>query len=403
MPEGQVEFNRLKSCLSYMKIEVVLLLGAIALALGSVGLFMVRLSNPLLRGIDWLGASFAAGAISAALLLLPHRSSSALAIGFVEPILLLSFVLLHMGVLELAEDESVFPAFGTVLLLLQAAMALSFLYGGGSARLRIFVAGVLVSVQAAQTAIVLLRVTKRAILISARFSAAILLSFAFFYTWSAAQAFRKDWVIAPEAEIVGFVLYLSVALGIAFGFFWMTTTMLSVGLEDLASIDPLTRIYNRRFFLEWCEKELVRSQRSSVPFSLLLIDLDHFKLINDSFGHHCGDSVLCAVVEQMKASVREIDVLGRWGGEEFVVLLPGASSEAAFLVAQRVRENIERILLPPQEVLSGGNTLMLVVTVSIGIATCRGFEDLVHPMLQRADMALYEAKASGRNCVLTAA
>jgi diguanylate cyclase (GGDEF)-like protein len=386
-----------------MKIEVILLLGAIALTCGSAGLLMVRLTNPLLRGIGWLGASFAAGGTSASLLLWSHHSAGWLSLGFENLALLLSFVLLHMAVLGLTEDTSAFPALGTALLSLQAAIALSFVFEGGSTRLRVFVAGALVSVQAAQTAIVLLRVTKRGILISARFTAAILLSFASLYlSWSVIQALDKDWVIVGEAEMVTFVLYLTIALGVAFGFFWMTTTMLSVGLEDLASIDPLTQIYNRRFFLKWCEKEVVRSQRSALPFSLLLIDLDHFKRINDSFGHHSGDSVLCAVVENIQDSIREIDVLGRWGGEEFVVLLPGASSEAAFLVAQRVRENIEGLLLPEQEIQPVGSNLM-IVTVSIGIATYRGFEDLVHTMLQRADTALYEAKASGRNCVLTAA
>jgi GGDEF domain-containing protein len=126
-----------------------------------------------------------------------------------------------------------------------------------------------------------------------------------YFCWTVIQALGKDWAIVREAEMITFVLYLAIALGIAFGFFWMSTTMLSVSLENIASIDPLTLIYNRRFFLKWCEKELVRSQRSGIPFSLLLIELDHFKLINDSFGHHSGDSVLCAVVEKCKTRSAE--------------------------------------------------------------------------------------------------
>jgi diguanylate cyclase (GGDEF)-like protein len=134
-----------------------------------------------------------------------------------------------------------------------------------------------------------------------------------------------------------------------------------------------------------------------------MVDLDHFKQINDCFGHQAGDLALCAVVEKMQDSVRGIDVLGRWGGEEFAVLLPGAAADAALLVAQRVRRNIERILLPGTGIRNGERVQMISVTASVGIATFRGVDDNVHTMMERADMALYQAKAAGRNCVLATA
>jgi diguanylate cyclase (GGDEF)-like protein len=206
-----------------------------------------------------------------------------------------------------------------------------------------------------------------------------------------------------KEETITFGLFIAVALGVAFGFFWMTTAMLTTGLEQMASTDPLTRIYNRRVYLMWAEKELMRGQRTGTPFSVLMVDLDHFKQINDCFGHQAGDQALCAVVEKMQDSVRGIDVLGRWGGEEFAVLLPGAAADAALLVAQRVRRNIERILLPGSGIRNGERVQMISVTASVGIATYRGVDDNVHTMMERADMALYQAKAAGRNCVLATA
>jgi diguanylate cyclase (GGDEF)-like protein len=252
----------------------------------------------------------------------------------------------------------------------------------------------------------LLNVARRAVRTSALFTAALLLAFVF-YNIIRVLAVGLGLLNRPAAfyteETITFGLFVAVALGIAFGFFWMTTAMLTTGLEQMASTDPLTRIYNRRVFLMWAEKELTRGQRTGTPFSVLIVDLDHFKQINDCFGHQAGDQALCAVVEKMQDSVRGIDVLGRWGGEEFAVLLPGAAADAALLVAQRVRRNIERILLPGSGIRNGERVQMISVTASVGVATYRGVDDNVHTMMERADMALYQAKAAGRNCVLATA
>jgi len=189
-------------------------------------------------------------------------------------------------------------------------------------------------------------------------------------------------------------VYVCIAMGIAFGFLWMTTAELSHELEMMASTDSLTRIYNRRVFREWCEREFDRSVGNGTPFSLLMMDLDHFKRINDRYGHRGGDEVLLAVVQIMQDSIREIDTLGRWGGEEFVALLPGTCMDEAQIVAERVRRNVEQLVLNIDEANIG-------VTVSLGIATLRGREDGLDAMFVRADRALYLAKESGRNQVLT--
>jgi diguanylate cyclase (GGDEF)-like protein len=392
-----------------MAIRVILLLGAILLTCGSAGLVIVRLSNPLLRGLGWLGGSFAAGAVGAFLLASYGRLPGLATIAFADVLILGSFVLLHVSVLELAERTSLFPTFGVALLVLQATVDLTLMYtpaGFGPEGLRIVVAGLLIAIVCGHTAFTLLGVARRAIRTSALFTAVLLLVF-MFYNVVRVLAVGLGLLQRPEAfykeETLTFGLFIGLALGIAFGFFWMTTAMLTTGLEQMASTDPLTRIYNRRVFVMWAEKELTRGQRTGTPFSVLMVDLDHFKQINDCFGHQAGDQALCAVVEKMQDSVRGIDVLGRWGGEEFAVLLPGAAGDAALLVAQRVRRNIERILLPGTGVRNGERVQMISVTASVGIATYRGVDDNVNTMMERADMALYQAKAAGRNCVLATA
>ncbi|HTV08030.1 MAG TPA: GGDEF domain-containing protein [Candidatus Aquilonibacter sp.] len=392
-----------------MAIQVILFLGAVVLACGSVGFLIVRLSNPLLRGLGWLGGSFAAGAIGALLLgsygHLPRLATVPLA----DVLVLGSFVLLYVAVLELSERSSLFPTFGVALLVFQAAVDLTLMYtpsGFSPSGSRIVIAGLLIAIVCGHTAFTLMRFARRAIRTAAQFTASLLMVF-MVYNILRSLAVCFGLLSHPTAfyreETITFGLYVAVAMGIAFGFFWMTTSMLTTGLEQMASTDPLTRIYNRRVFLMWAEKELTRGQRTGTPFSVLMVDLDHFKQINDCFGHQAGDLALCAVVEKMQDSVRGIDVLGRWGGEEFAVLLPGAAADAALLVAHRVRRNIERILLPGTGIRNGERVQMISVTASVGIATYRGVDDNVHTMIERADMALYQAKAAGRNCVLATA
>jgi diguanylate cyclase (GGDEF)-like protein len=383
-----------------MALDTILTLGATLLACGCCGLLTVRLTNPRLLGLGWLGGSFAAGGLGAILLLLYQRISPLFTIVLADVLILASFVLLHFAVLELLEIA--FRAqFGILLLALQACTGLFVVYGGSRLRVRIVMVGLLIAAQALQTAYTLLRKLSGPLLIPGRFNAALLFLFAAFNllrSFAQALGFLRNRTLALEVQGATFILFLAVALGIAFGFFWMTTATLTAKLEQMASTDPLTRIYNRRMFLAWCEKELARVRRNGGCFSVLMLDLDHFKQINDRFGHHTGDEILCAVVEKMQDATRGVDVLGRWGGEEFVVLLHSASSQAAFQVAQRLRLNVEKIQLPipPQSETEGATRK---VTVSVGIASYPGADDTVELMLRRADSALYHAKARGRNQV----
>jgi len=168
-------------------------------------------------------------------------------------------------------------------------------------------------------------------------------------------------------------------------------------LSELSSRDALTGLYNRWYVLEKIDREINRSLRHGSPMSLLMIDIDHFKQINDAFGHLVGDDVLRSIGQMLRESCRIYDVPGRYGGEEFCVLLPETKIGNTTPVAERIRRR-----LATAEMHCGEHSF--VVTASIGIS---GLDDLgsveksLSPsvLIERADRALYLAKSHGRNCI----
>jgi diguanylate cyclase (GGDEF)-like protein len=167
-------------------------------------------------------------------------------------------------------------------------------------------------------------------------------------------------------------------------------------LRRRSETDALTGIANRRRFHQALEMECLRFERGHAPLSVLMIDLDNFKEINDRFGHPAGDAVLRVMAERMLAGLRKTDLLARYGGEEFAVLLPETQREGAEAIAERLREAAGK-----RPVTVDG--AVIAATVSIGVASHCGEEAADSGiLLKRADLALYRAKASGRDCVCTA-
>ena len=165
-------------------------------------------------------------------------------------------------------------------------------------------------------------------------------------------------------------------------------------LSVQASHDTLTGLLNRRALYEIIEKEQARTQRDGLPFSVIMIDIDHFKLINDQYGHLVGDYTLRQVAETLVAHKRASDHAGRWGGEEFLLLLPGANIHEAELVAERMRVAIRSLSIP----LTDGR--IVSVQASLGAAsTVLGEEFSLEKLIDWADKALYLAKEAGRDLV----
>jgi len=162
-------------------------------------------------------------------------------------------------------------------------------------------------------------------------------------------------------------------------------------LRTQAMTDPLTQVWNRRAFEDVAGQEISRSKRTGRSVGVLMVDLDHFKSINDRHGHAAGDAVLVETARRMVGVLREGDVLGRLGGEEFAILLPECGPAGAYVAAERVRRAIAR-----DPVVHAGRAIP--VTASVGLSSARAGRAPLDALLESADRALYRAKASGRNC-----
>lgn len=175
------------------------------------------------------------------------------------------------------------------------------------------------------------------------------------------------------------------------GFYRHTILVAEARLLKQATLDPLTGLSNRSHFETLVTTELARCERSGAPVALMLCDVDHFKQVNDRCGHAAGDQALVHVAQVLEANLRECDVLARWGGEEFLALMPDSSLQAAHAGAERIRAAIEA-----QPLNIDGTPIS--ITLSFGVAQLHGAHDLQDAMA-RADKALYESKRAGRNRV----
>ncbi|HEV7913704.1 MAG TPA: GGDEF domain-containing protein, partial [Albitalea sp.] len=190
------------------------------------------------------------------------------------------------------------------------------------------------------------------------------------------------------------IVYQVVALTFQLTLVALVVSRFVAELREASRYDPLTGLLNRRAFDEALDAEVQRSRRRSEPFSVLMLDADHFKDINDRDGHAAGDRALQHLGTLLAAHMRDIDRVCRYGGEEFVVLLPGTTRADAQATAERLREKVEA--LPPR-----WQERALRLTVSIGVSQWQGADDDVAALLARADAALYRAKEAGRNRVFT--
>lgn len=166
-------------------------------------------------------------------------------------------------------------------------------------------------------------------------------------------------------------------------------------LRDLAAKDPLTGVLNSRAYYEMANRMVRLSLRTGASFSVLFVDLDHFKAINDHFGHDAGDAVLCRVAHCLAAHMRQSDILGRVGGEEFALYLPNTTLEGARKLGEKLRVAVERL---EPTVMEGKQ---LGITASIGVSECQLTDQTVIDIQRRADSAMYQAKSLGRNRVAT--
>lgn len=159
----------------------------------------------------------------------------------------------------------------------------------------------------------------------------------------------------------------------------------------MATTDELTGLLSRREIMRILEVEIARVSRQSTPLSIMMLDLDHFKSINDNFGHQVGDATLKTAADSFSIFLRKTDFIGRIGGEEFLIVLPDTKLNDAYELAERIRLVLEKHTVQAPSVPA--------CTASIGIAQCQPADNL-NSLILRADEALYQAKSKGRNCVV---
>ena len=221
--------------------------------------------------------------------------------------------------------------------------------------------------------------------------------FVFRVLWSfydvAPDDFMNAGLLSALAVLAGEFLVISSS----FATIWMASDELQNELSEIARIDPLTGAYNRRAFDEACGMEFSRSLRSGSSFAIIMCDLDYFKKVNDQYGHHVGDQVLQRFADTLKNRVRHHDVVARFGGEEFVLLLPDNNAEQGMQVAEQLRAKTAATQI------AIGRDIDLAISASFGVAQyCDGDREW-SAVLHRSDTALYAAKKQGRNRVVVQA
>ena len=205
---------------------------------------------------------------------------------------------------------------------------------------------------------------------------------------SVKQFLQANAINPTDAILIEQILITSL---LALGVLMMTNELISKELRSHAEQDSLTNMFNRRFFLKLLEKSKSLAVRTQKPLSLLVLDIDHFKLINDKFGHLAGDEVLISFAKNAQKNLRAEDVMGRIGGEEFAIFLPNTNGESAVFFAERLRRMIEAQPAPS----SKGN---IPYTISIGV-TVIDKDTPIEQALDEADLTMYQAKRNGRNRV----
>ena len=197
-------------------------------------------------------------------------------------------------------------------------------------------------------------------------------------------------------QTLTFLATFSVVLVSSVGFVFMSRDRADENNRVLAALDPLTGVANRRSLIAALDRDVARAQRMREPMALMMVDIDHFKDVNDQYGHPAGDRVLCSVVNVLRRRVRAQDLVGRYGGEEFMVLLPDTGLTGAQQLARALCKAVEESRCPADGVPGPG----IAVTVSIGVFGGRlGSGDSWDMLIAAADRALYQAKNNGRNRV----
>ena len=210
--------------------------------------------------------------------------------------------------------------------------------------------------------------------------------------WTLGEDTIPSFMAASTLHSFAFILIIYLIIGASFGFIWMVSKKLENELTELAHHDQLTGILNRRGVDTLARHEFSKLSRESGELSIIMADIDHFKMVNDRFGHHVGDRVLTGFAQLVSEHLRPYDIFGRIGGEEFIIILPNTTLQEGMMLAERLRSQVESFVF--QE-----NKNKIHITASFGVAEYLPEADTVEKLISLADKAMYWAKQMGRNRV----
>ena len=316
-------------------------------------------------------------------------------------LLVYSEILVFEGI-ELFFGRAPFSRFNYFVLLLYTIVQYYLTYISPSVNLRVILISIALIILIVRAGLALLNPTIPRLSKTSRSAAAIFFVTALVPFLRTIYTLMQSSPIDLKTDVMGAWASIAIIIAISawsFYYFFLTSARLELELQQareemvqFATTDALTELYNRRYFLERSEGELRRARREGRGFSLIFVDLDNLKLLNDKFGHGAGDAVLTTVSGILKNEVRLYDLAARFGGDEFVLLLCNVNKEQAASVAERIRVTAEQCSLML-------NSQPIPIRLSLGVSSLEEQDTEINQILQRADVALYKAKNEGRNRV----
>jgi diguanylate cyclase (GGDEF)-like protein len=379
-----------------MEIRVILYINIFLLAGYSAGLSIIALHSSRYRQFFWFAFAYAGADVGTVMRLRPWHVPDFFPFVLSNLLIVAALLLIHRCLAAFMKAEFNTGWFEAVLLIGTFTTLTYYTLVRPSLAARSLFLTLVLLIIGALSVYVLIRKADPAVRTPCRATAALYIVFGsmliFRVVWFSLRGGQKDFFDYSLAHLIGFMGFYVLITGLPLGYFWMTSARLYANLELLAGTDALTNLPNRRALKERALHEMKRSRLSGEVLAVLALDIDHFKRINDQYGHDAGDTALGETAGALAGTLRKQDVVARLGGEEFVILLPDTDRENAVATAHRLRQVVEDL-----EIKSGPHRIK--VTASFGIAVLQA-DDTFETVLQRADRALYAAKLAGRNYVM---
>ncbi|MGH9588647.1 MAG: diguanylate cyclase [Acidobacteriaceae bacterium] len=378
-----------------MSIRVMIAAYSLSLLAALIGCTAIARSRYAVRGLWWIVGALANALLASLLFASISYLPDFLTIVVANEAILSAFLLLHQSIASVLRSRRRYIALGVMLAAEQFLLYLQYTYMSPDIRMRIVVRSIAIATVAALSATVLFRQSNLALRYPAQVAGWGFAGYGAFQLCWIGTSFI--WPPSPDrlhpvpAQAFYSCFNFLLGMSVCFSVVWLAVCAQRRDLHLMATTDGLSGLMNRRAFDEVLKQEIQSYDRRQEPMAVLLIDLDHFKRINDEFGHAMGDQVIRRVSKLLSANTRSADEVARYGGEEFVMLLRGQRLDRAESIAERLRTQIEAMTGLPEPVS---------VTVSIGIAM-RYPKDSVATLLKRSDDALYASKRGGRNRVST--